>query len=205
MADGGQILRLAVIIYRPLYGNFHHWALESYSVDSGTHRLFQADGEPNQLKKETRIVPDPQTSDQNFIKRIIVGEIQRRECATMIGAIDEVEVQNHVSEWDCQDYVLEMLDKLEEEYLFNDDENYPVIKEKLKSMRGSIEHVRKRVVSYDPDHLHDDDDGAEDEEDDEDEDEDDDGVLAIDSGRVRSAEMVEDSDDEGDNDNGDDK
>lgn len=55
-------------------------------------------------------------------------------------------MDNETSEWDCQDYVLEILDKLEAECLIVDDDDdgdddddegtYKKRKEKLKSMRA---------------------------------------------------------------------
>jgi hypothetical protein len=48
-------------------------------------------------------------------------------------------VDNETTEWDCQDYVLEILDNLEEEFVLDsDDEDYIDARQTLKDKRGAI-------------------------------------------------------------------
>lgn len=54
-------------------------------------------------------------------------------------AAQSVPVDNETTEWDCQDYVLEILDNLEEEFVLDsDDEDYIDARQTLKDKRGAI-------------------------------------------------------------------
>lgn len=54
-------------------------------------------------------------------------------------AAASIPVDNETIEWDCQDYVLEILDRLEEEYVLEkEDEDYQEAREELKNKRGGI-------------------------------------------------------------------
>lgn len=52
---------------------------------------------------------------------------------------NSIPVDNETSEWDCQDYVLEILDRLQEDYVLDeDDEDYQEARKELWSKRGPI-------------------------------------------------------------------
>ncbi|GLA10251.1 hypothetical protein AnigIFM60653_002129 [Aspergillus niger] len=54
-------------------------------------------------------------------------------------AAKQVQVDNDTVDWDCQDYVLELLDKLEEEFIVEeDDEDHREARKELKKRRGAI-------------------------------------------------------------------
>lgn len=54
-------------------------------------------------------------------------------------AAETVPVDNETVEWDCQDYVLDILDNLEEEFILDcDDEDYRAAREILREKRGAI-------------------------------------------------------------------
>lgn len=53
--------------------------------------------------------------------------------------METVVVDNEMFEWDCQEYVLDMLDRLEEEYVLDcDDEDYRDAREILRDRRGAM-------------------------------------------------------------------
>lgn len=57
----------------------------------------------------------------------------------MKDAANSIPVDNETSEWDCQDYVLEILDRLQEDYVLDeDDEDYQEARKELWSKRGPI-------------------------------------------------------------------
>ena len=54
-------------------------------------------------------------------------------------AAQNTAVNNETMEWDCQEYVLDMLEALEKDFVVDeDDENYKDAKEELKEKRGAM-------------------------------------------------------------------
>ena len=61
----------------------------------------------------------------------------------------QVPIRNDLPGWTCQDYVLEVLDMLEEEWWLDaNNQEYLDVKKKLKAMKGPIELVQTAVLTY---------------------------------------------------------
>lgn len=68
-----------------------------------------------------------------------VGVIDKNDIDTVKQIVETVVVDNEMFEWDCQEYVLDMLDRLEEEYVLDcDDEDYRDAREILRDRRGAM-------------------------------------------------------------------
>ncbi|KAH8433873.1 uncharacterized protein LDX57_011509 [Aspergillus melleus] len=126
---------LAVAIYHPRYGNFQHWSLHLHT--STQDYIYEVDGEHPHFQKATSTGPP---SDSNtFIKSIFVSEVGDPDIPTIQAIVDAARVDNETLEWDCQEYVLEILEACEQEaVLEEDDAEYMEVKETLKGMRGPM-------------------------------------------------------------------
>lgn len=119
-----MIPRLYVVFCQPHYGNYQHWALQLKS--HGESVVFQVVGQ------------HPERVD-GFIRKLYVGVLGDDDTQMVKEAAASIPVDNETIEWDCQDYVLEILDRLEEEYVLEkEDEDYQEAREELKNKRGGI-------------------------------------------------------------------
>lgn len=67
----------------------------------------------------------PAESSRSYIGKTFVAVLGEDSVQDVKAAANSVVVDNEIVEWDCQDYVLEVLDKLEDEFVLNgDDEDY---------------------------------------------------------------------------------
>jgi hypothetical protein len=81
-----------------------------------------------------RTVPE---NSADVLESIYLGEVADRDFKKFEDIIAATEVDNETVEWDCQDYVLEILDNLEEERVIDgDDKTYKKQKNKLKNKRA---------------------------------------------------------------------
>ncbi|KAE8386928.1 hypothetical protein BDV23DRAFT_175057 [Aspergillus alliaceus] len=126
---------LYVVFYRPRYGNYQHWALYIDEESDGT--IFEVTGQhPNFQRNVVHARPD---SSKSYLDKLYVGMLRPDDLKHVAKAAEETDVDNETLEWDCQDYVLEVLDKLEEEFILeSDDEDYQAAREELKGRRGAI-------------------------------------------------------------------
>ncbi|BCS25490.1 uncharacterized protein APUU_50201S [Aspergillus puulaauensis] len=124
---------LSVAIYRPRYGNFKHWALH---LHTGSEDLvFEVDGEHPLFTKVTST--GKPTDNESFLESLHVGEIGIPDIPTVRRIVDEARVDNETLEWDCQEYVLEILEACEvEAVLEEEDPDYAEVKEILRRRRG---------------------------------------------------------------------
>lgn len=60
-------------------------------------------------------IPGKPTSTNRHRRNIFVYDINATDIPEFIKAISAVKAQNSISHWNCQDYVIEVLEKLEEE------------------------------------------------------------------------------------------
>ncbi|KAE8382904.1 hypothetical protein BDV26DRAFT_211224 [Aspergillus bertholletiae] len=127
--------KLYVVFYRPRYGNYQHWALYVDEESNGT--IFEVTGQhPSFQRNVVHARPD---SSKSYLDKLYIGTLSPDDLKHVAKAAEETGVDNDTLEWDCQDYVLEMLDKLEEEFILeSDDEDYRVAREKLKGRRGAM-------------------------------------------------------------------
>lgn len=73
------------------------------------------------------------------MNRLYVGVISDQDIPTVRECVAAVEVDNATTEWDCQEYVMDILDKLQEELILDeDDEEYKNAREDLMEKRGPM-------------------------------------------------------------------
>lgn len=126
---------LYVVFCRPHYGNFQHWALQLESDESSI--IFEVLGQHPEFERSVSYADAEDC--EGFIRKLYVGVLGDSDIQRVRNAVESVPVDNETSEWDCQDYVLEILDRLEEDYVLEeDDEDYQAAREELKSKRGAI-------------------------------------------------------------------
>lgn len=127
--------KLYVVFYLPRYGNYQHWAL--YIENGKQHLIFEVVGQHPTFKRNI-VIADPKRS-KSFLQQLFVAVIHDSDIETVEIAAQSVPVDNETVEWDCQDYVLEVLDKLVEEFVLDaNDEEYIDAREILKERRGAI-------------------------------------------------------------------
>ena len=127
--------KIFVVFFRPLDGNYQHWALHLDKEDE--HETFEVDGSHPSFQRNV-YTTDPRKSF-NYIGSIYVGLISSADIPAMHECVASAYVNNETIQWDCQDYVLEILDKLEEELILEgDDEDYRNAREDLFERRGAI-------------------------------------------------------------------
>lgn len=129
--------KLYVVYYRPRYGNFQHWALYVESEKEKENLIFEVTGQhPNFRRNVVNARPD---RSRSYIGKTFVAVLGEDSVQDVQSAAKSVVVDNETVEWDCQDYVLEVLDKLEDEFVLDgDDEDYREAREDLKKKRGAI-------------------------------------------------------------------
>ncbi|KAI9698634.1 MAG: hypothetical protein M1836_003743 [Candelina mexicana] len=127
--------KLFVVFYRPRYGNYQHWALY-LQTDTG-NLIFEVTGSHPYFKHNV-VKADPRNS-QSFVKMIFMDTVNSGDIATVQNVARTTKTDNETVEWDCQEYVLDMLETLEEECVVDDDdETYKNAKKELKKKRGAI-------------------------------------------------------------------
>lgn len=148
---GPSKFTLNVIICKPDFGNCHHWAIQLHNQATDDATIFEVQG-THPFYEFTTYQCRPNYYMLTILTTIRVGQFVLSSSAleSMAHAIEhQVEVRNDDAEWSCQDYVLEVLDMLEDEWwLDNDDQQYLEVRRKLRGMCGPIAHVQKAVVAY---------------------------------------------------------
>ncbi|KAI3097502.1 hypothetical protein CBS147333_9312 [Penicillium roqueforti] len=127
--------KLYVVFYRPRYGNYQHWAL--YVDDEDVPMIFEVVGQhPNFIRN---VVKAKAEKSKSFLGKEYVGVIGKADIERIKNVASAIPVDNETVEWDCQDYVLEILDRLEDEFVLEeDDEDYREARSVLKEKRGAI-------------------------------------------------------------------
>jgi hypothetical protein len=101
--------RLYVTFYNPRYGNFARWAL--YLEHGPEHIIFQVVGEtPNLKQNVTNTRPD---QSSRHTENIFMCEVNKQDIEALKNTVAAVPMDNSNSSWDCQEYVLDVLHKLE--------------------------------------------------------------------------------------------
>ena len=179
-----------VIIYKPEFGNYHHWALQLYDTDGDESTLLEVQGEhPNFEIACYKYLPED--TGLNVLQSIHLSKMELSDVQYDSIVSNMVPVRNDVTEWNCQDFVLEVIDMwMDSDGLDALDQNMRSVRELLQNMYGPMDLVQKRVLAYPQEpESGDDEDEVEAEDDSSDEDHRPDVI--------RSAAAVEDSDDEG--------
>lgn len=127
--------KLYVAFFRPFFGNYQHWAL--YLDNEEEQLIFEVTGEHPDFERNVQKSP-PDLLD-GFLHTLYVGVIDRNDIHAVTQVAETVFVDNETFEWDCQEYVLDILDRLEEEYVLDcDDEDYRDAREVLRDERGAM-------------------------------------------------------------------
>lgn len=110
---------LHIAMRKPDTGNYDHWALYLGNGDEGT--IFEVTGEhPNFIRNVIQTTQLEKT--MHFIREILVGTISDRDVAALVTAMQELPIDNNTVEWNCQDYCIEAIDFLYEEYIIDEDD-----------------------------------------------------------------------------------
>ncbi|THZ71420.1 hypothetical protein D6C84_10257 [Aureobasidium pullulans] len=110
---------LFIAIYKPLEGNYYHWALHLQTPHplvfevTRSHPSFSP-----QLSHET---PETSSRRDRLVECISVGDIEIVDLEQLKEKINVQHVDNETVEWNCQDYVLEALESLVEECIVDGD------------------------------------------------------------------------------------
>jgi len=112
--------KLYIAIYRATRGNFRHWAL--YLRQGNSHTILQVTGShPNFVKEVINRIPANSSTHDVDIQ---VADINDVDVESLLEHADEVEVDNETIHWTCQDYILEILEKLSEECIIDEEDEY---------------------------------------------------------------------------------
>ena len=127
--------KLYVAMYRPVVGNYEHWAL--YLESQSEHKIYEVTGESPHFK--TNVVSGKPTATNRHRRSIFVYDVNATDVPDFRKAVSAVKPDNSVTHWNCQDYVMEILDKLEEECVIDGDEKaYISAKKQVKKHFGPL-------------------------------------------------------------------
>ena len=97
--------------------------------------IYEVTGES--LSFITSVIQSKLSATNCHKRSIFLFNINAMDMLTFKDAISTIQPNNGVSLWNCQDYVLELLEKLEEECIIDgDDDQYVENKKKVKSYFG---------------------------------------------------------------------
>lgn len=151
-AQQDRVLAIGVVFYRPKpNSNYAHWALDIHNPITGLHHIFQVVGKQHDLQAE-EIEWNPRDSSK-YIRTIKVGQVQSSRFRALVQVLRGVDVQNEVFHWDCQDYVLEVLEELEDAQFVGGLPNYDLVKSKIEEMRGPWESTARLIQNFNPARL----------------------------------------------------
>lgn len=139
-------LQITVVFFKLIEGNFDHWALWLHGP--AVNKLFQVAGDYAEM--EAQVLDEDTRDNPRLYKCINVGEIVCDDQMALEAKINTVAVRNDVALWDCQDYVLDILDALEGDAFVGGDEDYAHLRRVLGSFRGSADETRHLIEAYDP-------------------------------------------------------
>lgn len=142
---------LNVLICKPEFGDYHHWAVQLDNLSTGDGTIFEVQGAYPSLDFTTY------QCRRFYYPLKIIQTIRIKDFPLSMpafGAIsqaieNQVPIQDRAVHWNCQDYVLDVLNMLEQEWwLEDDDPDYIQIRRKLKSMHGPMDLVKEAVTAY---------------------------------------------------------
>lgn len=136
-------LHLTVTIHRPEAGNYDHWALHlqppptpapaptssSSTTTTSTRRTtsptmtrtYEITNESPHFIKSTHSAPP----DKSTLKEtVFIARVNSRDVPIVEAVVENARVDNETTHWNCQDYVLEIIEGLEGECVigFDDDD-----------------------------------------------------------------------------------
>lgn len=124
-----------VAMYAPEEGNYEHWAL--YLKNGSEHIIYEVIGESPSF--EPHVFPARPESTKRHKRSIFIAEIRAQDLPDFRQAVAAVKTTSQPYHWNCQDYVLEVLEQLEEDCVVNnEDVEYQEAKEEVKSHFGAM-------------------------------------------------------------------
>ncbi|KAJ5306255.1 hypothetical protein N7508_005270 [Penicillium antarcticum] len=105
--------------------------------DEDEPTIFEVIGQHPNFKRN--VLQANAEKSSSFLGKEYVGVIGKSDIQRIKNVASTINVDNETVEWDCQDYVLGTLDKLEEEFVLDeDDQDYRDARSILKRKRGAI-------------------------------------------------------------------
>lgn len=124
--------KLYVVMYRPRWGNYEHWAL--YLDNDDEHTIYEViDEHPRFKKNEGK--GRPQHSNR-YLRSYQVGTINTDDISTFRSEVAKAKVDNATVHWNCQDYVVELVEQLVTECII-DEEDFEKVKSKILGHLGA--------------------------------------------------------------------
>ena len=111
---------LYIAVYKPRYGNHFRWALY---LKSESPKVFEVIGEHPQFQRN--VVEMNAEDIEGHVANVMVGEVNDGDVPALESIVQGQNSDNDTVLWDCQDYVLEVMENLAGEYVIDgDDECY---------------------------------------------------------------------------------
>lgn len=127
--------KLYVAMYRSVIDNYEHLAL--YLENNSEHIIYQVINEYSHFK--LNVVSDKPTFTNRHRRSIFVFDVNAIDISDFKNAISFMKSNNFISHWNCQDYVIESLDKLEKKCVIDEDEKaYISAKKQVKTHFESL-------------------------------------------------------------------
>lgn len=108
-AAGQMDLRIA--IYRPAEGNYYHWAFVAYVIETQQFHLFEVTSQDGQPFQYTYRQTDPESSIRHE-GSIPLAAVSQDWLRTVANTAQGIPVPGEGTEWNCQDYVMELWEAL---------------------------------------------------------------------------------------------
>jgi len=132
---------LYVVTYRPLEHSWSHWAIYIRTIPRGVdpddddeckHSIYQASGLENELQLDISAA-NPRNSGRCQAVVFVSSIDTARDLKDIETKLEEQPMMNDIPTWDCQDWVMESLEMLEDEELL-DISGYNEAKMKLEEL-----------------------------------------------------------------------
>ncbi len=141
--------KLYVAMYRSVIDNYEHWAL--YLENNSKHIIYEVIDEYSHFK--LNVIPDKSTFTNRHRRSIFVYDVNAIDISDFKNAISFMKFNNFIFHWNCQDYVIESLNKLEKKCVIDEDEKaYISAKKQVKTHFESLWVISietKHVCRYD--------------------------------------------------------
>ena len=94
--------------------NYKHWAL--FINDSDNPTILHIQGSAGNWRYEEKNHHDPEGSDK-FYRMIKVGTIRKSQIDELIAAAESLPLQQMKSNWNCQNWVLDLISKIDRDLI----------------------------------------------------------------------------------------
>lgn len=111
--------------------------MELYDSDTSSYTIYEVlDEHPNFVPSVGSEMPE---DTDRFKERIVVERVTRENAEGIPDVVKEVVVDNETTEWNCQDYVIEIIDALVAEGIMDESEEYEEARAELNDLFGPME------------------------------------------------------------------